>query len=335
MKVLLRCGLVTVLVATAGWASDEKKTDAQHNGLVGPVRSVSTQEGEAEFVLNQTGWPVLLEVGGCRECEYDRQGTLTRYGQMVEGEFRGDRYQITRDERGDMVEQVRLGADGKIGGRTLYGPYGIIEQNEYAGGVRVFHAEWKYDSNGHLEELLQYDRDDKIQTHTLRQTDTSGNIKEEWCYGSKDEPSYHILDTYEPKTDVWTWTSFAEDGSVKVAIETQDGKVHFYRQKVNEPNVFGRHFFLDPIGNTQHSFRGNADGMYDDVTTIYPDEKLHNPERLEWRDGTGTLRLKVEYEYELDELRNWTTRRTWVWTPELGDMTLYKVDTRRLTYWGN
>ena len=75
--------------------------------------------------------------------------------------------------------------------------------------------------------------------------------------------------------------------------------------------------------------------MYDEVTTIYPDEKVNNPERLEWRDGTGTLRLKVEYEYELDGLRNWTTRRTWVWTPERGETTLYKVDRRRLTYWGN
>lgn len=335
MKVLLSCGLLMVFAATAGWASDEKKTDAQRNGLVGPVRTVSTQEGEAKFALNQTGWPVLLGIGDCKECEYDRQGTITRHGQMVEGEFRGERYQIMRDERGNIVEQVRFGADGEVAGRTAYGPYGIIEQSEYAGGVRGFHAEWSYDSNGHLWELVQYDRDDKIQTHTLRQTDTSGNIKEEWCYGSKDELSYHILDTYDPKTDVWTWTSYAEDGSVKVTIATQNGKVNFYRQNVNDPNVWGQHFSLDPIGNTRHWFRGHADGTYDDVMTIYPDEKLYYPEGLEWRDGTGTLRLKVEYEYELDGQRNWTTRRTWVWTPDLGEKKLYKVDMRRLMYWGN
>ena len=69
--------------------------------------------------------------------------------------------------------------------------------------------------------------------------------------------------------------------------------------------------------------------------TIYPDEKLYYPEGLEWRDGTGTLRLKVEYEYELDGQRNWTTRRTWVWTPDLAEKKLYKVDMRRLMYWGN
>jgi hypothetical protein len=296
---------------------------------------VSIQEGEAKFALDQTDWPVLLIVTGCKECEYDRQGTQIGSGQMVEGNFRGDRYQITRDEHGNMVEQATLGADGDITGRTRYGPYGITEQSEYAGGIRAFHAEWRYDSNGHLEELVQYDREEKILTRTLRLTDASGNIKEEWCYGSKDELSYHTLDTYDPKTDVWTWANYAEDGSVKVAIETQNGKVHFYRQNVNDPNVFGRYFFLDPNGNTQHSFRGNEDGTYNDVTTFYADEKLHNPERLEWRDGTGTLRLKVEYEYELDGQTNWTTRRTWVWTPDLGGKTLYKVDMRRLTYWGN
>lgn len=89
-NILLRCRLLTVFVATAGLASDERKTDAQMNGLMGPVRIVSTQEGEPEFVLNQTDWPVLVGIGDCKECEYDRQGTLIRYGQMVEAAFRGE-----------------------------------------------------------------------------------------------------------------------------------------------------------------------------------------------------------------------------------------------------
>jgi hypothetical protein len=335
MKVLLRCGLVMVLVTTAGWASDEKKTDARRDGLTGPVRTVSAREDKTDFDLNQKDWPVLVGIDGCKQCEYDRNGALTRYGQLVEREFRGDRYQIVRDERGKVVEQVKLGADGDIAGRILYGPYGIIAQSDYVGGVLGFHSEWSYDSNGHLRELVQYDGDNQVQTLTLRQTDASGNIKEEWCYQSGGQLSYHTVDTLDPRTDVWTWTNYAEDGSVKVAIETQNGKVHFYRQNVDDPNVFGQHFFLDPIGNTQHSFRGNADGTYDDVMTIYPDEKLHNPDRLEWRDGTGTLRLQVEYEYVVDGQGNWTTRRTWVWTPELAEKKLYKVDLRTLTYWGN
>lgn len=335
MKIFLAFSLVTVFFATAGWASDEKKTDAQRDGLAGPVRTVSTQEGKTEFSLDQRDWPVLVGIGGCGECDYDRWGTQIRNGQMAEGQFRGERYQITRDERGNIIEQVRVGADGDIVGRTRYGSFGIVEQNEYAGGIRGFHSEWSYDSNGHLLKLVQYDRDDKIQTLTLRLTDDSGNIKEEWCYRGKEELSYHTLDAYDPKTDGWTWTSYAEDGSIKVAIETQNGKVHFYRQNVNDPNVFGQHFFLDRIGNTQHTFRGHADGTYDDITTIFPNERLHNPERLEWRDGAGTLRLKADYEYELDAQGNWTTRRTWVWTPDLAEKQLYKVDQRRLTYWGN
>ena len=120
-----------------------------------------------------------MGIGDCGECEYDREGTLTRYGRLVEGEFRGDLYQIARDERGNIVEQVRAGTDGEIAGRTLYGPFGIIEQSEHAGGVRGFHAEWSYDSNGHLWEAVQYDRNDEVQTRTLRHTDASGNIKEE------------------------------------------------------------------------------------------------------------------------------------------------------------
>src|SRR6516165_2251925 len=116
MKVLLRCGLVMLLVAVAGWASDEKKTDAQRSGLAGPVRTVSAREGKTEFELNQADWPVLVGIDDCKECEYDRKGMLTGYGQLVEGEFRGERYQIARDERGNIVERVTLGADGEITG---------------------------------------------------------------------------------------------------------------------------------------------------------------------------------------------------------------------------
>jgi len=193
MKALPRCGLVMVFVATAGWASDEKNTDAQRNGPAGPVRTVSAREVKTEFELDQKDWPVLVGIGERKECEYDRKGTLTGYGELVEGAFRGDRFQVVRDERGNIVEQVKLGADGGIAGRTVNGPYGIIEQSDYVGGARRFHAEWSYDSNGHLRELVQYDGDDQVQTLTLRQTDVSGNIKEEWCYQSKSSRSLITL----------------------------------------------------------------------------------------------------------------------------------------------
>src|SRR5215472_8291703 len=142
MNILLRCWLVAVLVATSGWASDEKKTDAQRYGLAGAVRTVSTQEGKAEFSLDQRDWPVLVGMVECKECEFDRDGALTLNGQIAEGGFQGERYHTTRDERGNIVEQVRLAANDEIAGRTVYGPYGIIEASEYTDGVRGFHSEW-------------------------------------------------------------------------------------------------------------------------------------------------------------------------------------------------
>jgi hypothetical protein len=170
----------------------------------------------------------------------------------------------------------------------------------------------------------------------VQQTDASGNIKEKWYYGSKGELLDHTVDTYVLKTDVWTWTNYAENGSVKVALQTQNGKVNFYRQNVDDQNAaFGKYFSLDRVGTIQQRFRGHADGTFDDIVTSYPDEQVHNPHLPEWRDGTGTLRLKVEYDYDLDGQGNWTMRRTWVWTPELSEKKLYLADRRALTYWGN
>jgi hypothetical protein len=123
---------------------------------------------------------------------------------------------------------------------------------------------------------------------------------------------------------------------VKVALQTQNGKANFYRQNVDDLNAaFGKYFSLDRAGTTQHRFRGHADGTFDDIETNYPDENAFNPHSLEWRVGTDTLRLKAEYEYQLDGKGNWTTRRTWVWTPELSEKRLYLVDQRTLTYWEN
>ena len=87
MNILLRCGVVTVLVATAGWASDEKETDAQRYGLAGTVRTVSTQEGKAEFALDQTDWPVQVGTVDCRECASPIRATSVLRMSRLESTF--------------------------------------------------------------------------------------------------------------------------------------------------------------------------------------------------------------------------------------------------------
>lgn len=322
-----------LLIALPVRAAEPKRTDARNNGFIGPVHSVSTQEGAPLFSLDQRKFPVLIGHTGCRECEFDRWGAMIKSGTKSEGEFRGESFRIMRDEAGHVIEQVRMDSKGEIVGRDLFVPFGVTEHSEFQEGKRSFHSVWSYDSNGHMLEWVQYDGDDRIVTRTVRQADFTGNVKEDWSFGKNDQFSYHIVDTYDPATDVWTWTSFNENGTLKIAIATQNGKVLSYRHPTTEENAFGEHFFLDRIGKTQHSFRGHSDGTCDDVKTIYPADSNHLPSRIEWRDGAGVLRLAADFEYEVDGYGNWTRRSFWVWTPELSERKLYETDTRTLTYW--
>jgi hypothetical protein len=57
--------------------------------------------------------------------------------------------------------------------------------------------------------------------------------------------------------------------------------------------------------------------------------------RQEWRDESGTLKLLIEYDYELDQFGNWTKRSAWVSSPELSERALAETDYRRLEYWPN
>lgn len=325
--------LFILLIALPLWATEQKRTDARNNGLVGPVRSVSTQEGQPLFSFDQRNFPVIIGPIACQECEFDRWGTMIKSGNKSEGEFRGETFRITRDEAGHVIEQVRIDAQGQIVGKDRFGPYGVTEHTEFQEGKPSFRSVWEYDTNGHMLELVQSHGDEQNLTRTVRQSDSTGNIKEDWSYGKNAAFSYHILDTYDPATDIWTWTSFNEDGSLKIAIVTQNGKVLSYQHPTMEENAWGEHFFLDPIERTQHTFRGHPDGTYDDVTTIFPDDTRHNPGQLEWRDGTGVLRLAVDFQYEVDSYGNWIKRSIWVWTPELSERRLYKTDMRLLTYW--
>jgi hypothetical protein len=60
---------------------------------------------------------------------------------------------------------------------------------------------------------------------------------------------------------------------------------------------------------------------------------MHTPLSAEWRDAEGNLKLATYFEYDLDAYHNWTTRKVWVWNPNLGVRTLSQTDARIITYW--
>lgn len=325
--------LATLLLGLSLYASEPKYTDARRDGFFGPIRSVSTREERAQIEWHQPNGQTVARPVSCRECEYDPEGNRTKMGQITDGEFQGEILQLQRDSTGKVIEKIAENYKGEIYRREVIGPYGITEQEGFENGKPISRSFWFYDGNGHITSFRRYDKDGVIASRSSSMIDASGNFKEEWDFGANDSFSLHFIETNDPKTGTFTFTSFNENGSIKVAFTTVGTKVISYWQEPSERQVFGSNFSVDPIGKTQESYRCHSGGGCEHIVSFFSDEARRNISRIEWRDAADVLELSADYEYELDRFGNWTKRTVWVWSPELGERKMFETDHRILKYW--
>lgn len=326
-------GLAILFAAISLSASEPKRTDASIDGFVGPIRSVSATEEKTQLDWHPANPPVVLGGLSCYECAYDRQGNRIRYGQLVDGEFRGDYYRITLDEKGDMIERLVENYKGEVSRREVLGPFGITLAEDFENGKLTEHSTWSYDGNGHFTESFGYNSDGALLGRSKRMSDATGNFKEEWYYSQDGKLTLHFIETTDPNKDTWAITTFNENGSVKLALNTQGTKVLSFWREPGEDMPFGSIFSMDRVGKTQESYRCRLGGGCDHFVIYFPDERSHNATRLEWHDPAGVLQLAADYEYELDGYGNWTKQTIWLSTPDLGDHKLFQINRRILTYW--
>jgi hypothetical protein len=325
--------LAVLLLAICLDASEPKSTDARIDGLFGPVRSVSARQE-----LQQVDWGQKDAKAGvigvsCDECEYDPEGNLVKSGGIPGGEFRGNVIRVVRDETGKVTERIEENDKEELVRRDVLGPHGITEQVFYQKGTAISRSTWGYDANGHVTEFYQYGQDGEVNVSSFSTSDASGDIKEQWDYGLNGVFQLHFAQSYNPQTDVSTFTSFNENGSAKVTFTTKGAKVLSYWQQTGEEHVYGSIFGSDRIGKTQVMHNCNPDGTCDKIASYFPDEITNQVSRVEWHDPAQVLRLAFDYEYELDAFGNWTKRTVWVWSPELGERKLCETDYRTITYW--
>jgi hypothetical protein len=325
-------GLAVCFVVVSVTATETKNTDARDDGFFGPIRSVSSHQEPTQVAWQQPDGPIVALPLSRIDCEYDEDGNRIKSGNTVNGAWQGETVQIMHN--GDVVEKMEKNADGEVYRRDIVGPYGIVEQESYKNGKRSSQSNWFYDANGHLSAFRGYDRDGVLTSSSTEVSDASGNYKEHWDYGPNGSFSLHFVETNEPKTATYAFTSFNENGTIKVAFTTVGTKVTSYRQEAPEQNVFGDTFFMDPVGKTQEGYRCHSDGLCDHYISYYTDENRHQVRRNEWRDADGTLKYSADFEYELDQYGNWTKRTVWVWNEDLGERKLYTTDYRTYTYWG-
>jgi hypothetical protein len=314
-------------------ASGVELTDAQIDGLYGPVRETSTRLSGNQVNWQEPGGFLLAETAYPGECEYDEDSNRIKSGQTVAGEFQGAYFHIIRDKTGRVTERIAENYKGEVESRELLGPYGKTEQDVYQGGKLTSHATWTYEGDGRISEYHCHDGTGSEIESSNKISDASGNFTENWEYGQDGTFILHSLESYDPARDISDFISFNEDGTVKVTSRTQGNKVLAYWEQPGENQPFGSHFYLDAVGKTQLSYSCHPNGTCDPTITYFLDEARYNPSRTEQYDAAGELQRAAYYKYDLDQFGNWTKRTLWVWTPELGERKLYETAERTIKYW--
>ena len=325
--------LFLVVRASAASTQAQNPTDAQHDELAGPVKSVSTSIAVSGIQWRQPGGPSLVTPVWCRECEYDYDGSRTKSGQTVDGIFRGETIGLVRDANGHVVDRLFTDAvTGQLESHDVMGPFGRTEQTNYVRGKADVRQTFGYDQYGHFSDLITFDAAGNQQAHLHIGAEKDGTITERWARGKNGQLDWE--QTFDPETQVEHLTTFDEFGKVELTWTVSRGDLISFWELSDSPRQgwdnLSEHVNDNDVDNYACQ---NGKCEVSHVHYEYVDSEKHNLRSAEWRDSDGQLRFAAYYKYEMDSVGNWTYREVWVWTPELGERALSETDLRTLTYW--
>jgi len=322
------------LFTLATHAKELNRTDAQGDDLAGPVKSISSNVVRSSVRWQQPGGPTLLIPIWCRDCDYDRDGSRTKSGQVVEGKFVGQVIRAVRDGNGQVTDRLAFNAStGQIDRHEVIGPFGKTVEIDYIDGKVHWRQTYSYDQYGNMSEWLSFDGTGKQEGRVLTNSEQDGTLREKSVWGEDGQLSYR--QTFDPETKVDHFDTFDQFGRVKLTWTVVAGELTSFWVSPGSSSQYGDGFVETKDNGDRENYDCHDDGKCD-VSRVhyeYLDPKGRNPQSAEWRDSEGNLQFAVYYDYEFDPFRNWTHRRVWVWSSALGKRALYETDSRKITYW--
>jgi len=308
------------------------RTDAQRDDLAGPVQSVSTNVDSSGVRWQQPGGALLLVPIWCRDCDYDPDGSKTRSGQIMDGKFHGEIIRLVRD--GNVTERFASSTtDDQWFRSDRVGPFGNTEQVYYQGETVSSRSTFSYDRYGHMSEWLSFDAQGNPTARMEWRRLPDGAFTEQSSYGKDGELLWQ--QTRNPETTEERFTTYDESGKANLTWTVVHGKPTSFWDGSDTPSPFGASFSAEAGENDVDQYVCGKDGKCERLRIHYEylDPHKRNMRSGEWRDAQGKLLYGVYYEYEIDSFRNWIRRQVWVLSPDLGERTLYEIDSRKITYW--
>jgi hypothetical protein len=325
---------VSVFLVAGNLCAAQTRTDAQIDGLGGPVKSVVSATFQRDVPWHQPNGTALIWPISCQECDYDPDGARVRSGQRNDDGFHGDTIAQIRDAQGRVSERRVLdSATGTLRVHEVLGPFGLMEQTYYNHGKVSSSLTLHYDSFGHLSETFSFDSRGQQVGHG-RSVYTDKGVRTEDSLWDQNG-LLKRQEFFDPGTHVQTFTTFDDAGIPKLAWTHRDGKMISFWERSDEANQYGDCVDDNEQENGTRETRCFANGGR--VRAVICDQFME-PRSLdiksaEWRDGDGKLLYAAYYDYQLDSRGNWNHRSISVISPELPERTLYEEDTRILSYW--
>jgi YD repeat-containing protein len=334
---LLRAPLIVLLISPGSMLAQEKKlTDAERDGLAGPVKSVSALVHRTDVKWQQPGGPALIIPVWCLECEFDNQGNETKSGQTVDGTFHGQITRLVRDAEGRVIERFVTDAiTGKLSRHEIDEPSKKTEENYDVDGKLDSRSIVTFGRKGEINDKLTLDAAGNVIGHLVQNEQGGGTDTEGWGWAGDGEVQSHFRQVYDPATKIEQFTSFDGTGGANLMWTMTGGKLSSFWELRDEGPQPGDNFSENVGEDTSENYACHKDGTCElsRIRYTYSESNHRSPLSAEWKDEKGNLRFAAYYDYEFDANRNWTHRNIWVWDSGLGERKLYEVDSRSISYW--
>jgi len=325
--------LLVAACAPVAPAQQTHETEAQKDGLSGPVRSASTHAEQSQVKLEGLESWAIQNVAA-RYTEYDHDGFRTKEGQPPgsNGEFEGAVMQFVRDGNGRVIERtISMVPPDQIVEHDLYGPFGLVQSTNFSDGKPTVLHTISYDAQGSVMEDVSLEGDGKPISRTLfrRRPDGQWTERTLWI-----KAVLHTHESYDPDSDFQRYEEYDDSGAVVVTFTHHDGRVESYWSAREDPNA-GTVVSTELNNGDTRSSSCHRGGTCNDRTrhAVYLDKARHNPAMTEIRSDDGTVLCRAYYEYQLDDHQNWTNRKVWLQQGAQGERTLYETDSREISYW--
>lgn len=325
------------------------KSDLLSEGLIGPVKTVRTEEAR-----------ILIEDGKSKESDailvalktYDIEGKIIESTAYVDGVIH-EKTITTYDSNKKKVEVSVFDPDGSLKWKEVrsYGNNGFMAKEEYYGrgeilkervtytydGIRQHTKRFKYDSEGNLLDKPP-DDGESIMANFTCVYETQGRTEyRNWhnALGTLTRIEVYVCDG---KGHVIEWSEYHADGSLE---HTQIYK-HDSNEKRIESASYGpgnrpgykEIYTYDDIGNFSQKVLVNPDGSPVEKSDTIVDFENNRREYISYA-SDGSIRSRRLTTDQRDQMGNWVKRSTSFWgtMADKSSFESHKVVYRTISYY--